>query len=104
MTRVAITKLTVAKDGRLLVYAPLPAGETFEFIYRAARGAYWDVELQALYTEAPRTSSYLERFRHIVEAVASEYGRELVLTDETTWHEVPSDIQRSISSLPSTAG
>ena len=104
MTRVAITKVSVAKDGRLLVYPSLPAGETFEFIYRAARGASWDASLNALYTEAPKTSSYPERFRHIVEAVASEYGRALVLTHETTWHKVPSDVQRSISSSPSSAG
>jgi hypothetical protein len=104
LTRVAITKVSIGKDGRLLVYARLPAGETFEFIYRAARGAYWDADLQALYTEAPRTSSYRERFRHIVEAVAAEYGRDLVLTDESRWHEVPSDVQRSISSPPSAAG
>ncbi len=104
MTRVEITEVSIAKDGRLLVCPSLPAGESFEFVYRAARGASWDADLHALYTEAPKTSSYPERFRHIVEAVASEYGRELVLTDETKWHEVPSDVRRSISSPPFAAG
>ena len=100
LTRIVITKVSVDEDGRLLVYPLLPADETFEFIYRAARGANWDPDQHALYTEAPKTSSYSERFRHIVEAVASEYGRNLVLTNETVWHDVPSEVQQSISSFP----
>ncbi|MCP4239295.1 MAG: hypothetical protein GY772_01925, partial [bacterium] len=50
-----ISRIRVASDGRLLVFPALPSGETFEFIYRAARGAQWDSEQGALYTEAPTT-------------------------------------------------
>ena len=96
---VAIANVAVDNDGRLLVYPTLPDGETFEFIYRAARGARWDHERHFLYTEPPKTASYADLFGHILDAIASEYGRELFLNDDTGWQDVPSQVREAISAL-----
>jgi hypothetical protein len=53
----------------------------------------------ALFTEPPRAVSYADLFRHILEAVASEYGRELLLTEETEWLNVPRETRAAISSV-----
>ena len=101
MRRVAISKVAVDNDGRLLVYPT--HGETFEFIYRAARGARWDHERHFLYTGPPKAASYADFFCHILDAVASEYGRELFLNDDTEWLDVPSQVREEIFTLDPSA-
>ncbi len=100
MRRVAIQKVALDNDGWLFVYPTLPHGETFEFIYRAARGARWDPERHALFTEPPRVASYADLFSHILDAVASEYGCELFLHDDTEWQNVPPQVREAISTPP----
>ncbi len=99
MRRVAISKVAVDNDGRLLVYPTLPHGDTFKFIYRAARGARWDQERHFLYAEPPKAASYADLFGHILDAVASEYGRELFLNDDTEWQDVPRQVREAICAL-----
>lgn len=91
-----ITKVAIDGEGRILVYPALASDRDFEHIHRAARGAYWDDSERAIYAAAPVTSSYSERFSHIVSAAASEYGCRLVLSPEATWSNVPRDVRESI--------
>ena len=101
MTRVDIARVSVANDGRLRVYPALPPGETFEFIYRAARRVRWDSGRGALWPATPHGGSYSRQLQTIVEAVADEYGCDLVLTHETDWQDVPPEVRRAISTLGS---
>lgn len=96
MRDVRITKISIDDGGRLLVFPELGPSESFEFVYRAARGAHWDTAERALYTAAPVTSTYPERFGHIVSAIASEYGCRLQLAAEVGWSNVPDDIRKAI--------
>jgi len=64
--------------------------------YRAARGARWDDSARALYTAAPETSSYFDRFQHIAEAAADEYGKLLVVSEQTEFTNVPDDLEKKI--------
>jgi hypothetical protein len=69
--------------------------EDYAAIYRFANCVRWDARAGALVMEpradgSPRTP--LEAFQEIAAAVASEYGQQLVITRNTTFHYVtPAD-------------
>lgn len=96
MREVRVTAISIDDAGRLLLRPELGPGETFEFIYRAARAVHWDTAAQALCTAAPVTGSYRARFASVLAAAASEYGCRLVLAPEITWDRVPADIRDGI--------
>lgn len=96
MSKLLITRIAIDPEGRILVYPNLPAGQDFEQIHRAARGAYWDPSERAIFTAAPVTGSYPERFSHILAAAASEYGCTLCLSRRVAWSNVPDEIREDI--------
>ena len=73
-----------------------PANCDFEHVYRAGMAIYWDRSTRALSSLAPAGSSPAQWFRQIIEAVASEYGVRLHLTDRTVWSNLPADVRAEI--------
>lgn len=92
-----ITKISISTDERLFVYPQLGEGEDFRYVYRAARGVYWDSDVNALYAQLRPTNSFTARFVDIVEAAAAEYGRSLVLREDTEWENVPTAVRDEIA-------
>ena len=96
MGQVPVESVRIDENGRLLVCPSLPRDRDLAFVYRAARGARWDDSARALYTAAPEASSYFDRFQHIAEAAADEYGELLVVSEQTAFTNVPDDLERQI--------
>ena len=96
MGQLSVKSVSIDEDGRLLVMPDLPPDRDFAFIYRAARGARWDKAERALYTPAPESSTYFDRFQHIAEAAADEYGELLVVSERTRFANVPSPLEEEI--------
>ena len=96
MGQLLVDSVRIDEDGRLLVVPDLSPDRDLAFIYRAARGARWDEAERALYTPAPETSSYFERFQHIAEAAAHEYGELLTLSERTQFANVPASLEQEI--------
>ena len=98
MGQLNVESVRIDEDGRLLVVPALPPDRDFAFIYRAALGARWDEVERALYTPAPETSSYFDRFQQIAEASADEYGELLVVSSQTQFANVPESLEQEIRS------
>jgi hypothetical protein len=91
-----VEAIRIDEDGGLLVSPDLAADRDFAFIYRAARGVHWVGSARALSVPKPESTTYLERFGHIVEAVADEYGELLVVSEHTQFTRVPDNLQAEI--------
>ena len=73
-----------------------PTCEEFPHVWRAAMEVYWSDSSCTLHSPPPRTWSYVDWYRQIIEAAKDEYGCTLVLTSGTTWVNVPAEIQRAV--------
>ena len=93
MKPVPLAKVELDGKGRLLLY---PAGERYDYIYRAAAGVTWEPQGQFLHFGDPRGLTYPVCFQQIISVVASEYGHHLALSKHTEWINVPADLRNAI--------
>jgi Integron Cassette Protein Hfx_Cass5 len=76
-----------------------PSLNDYEQIYRAAMEVYWDRGTQFLYSPKPRDWTYADWYSQILGAVLTEYGRQLVIDDDTVWTNVALDLKNAILEL-----
>jgi len=60
---------------------------------------HWDEATRSLYCPKPRECSYALWFKQAVDAVASEYRRQLSLTVATEWRDVPANVREEIEAV-----
>lgn len=92
-----IKEVSIDSQGRLFVY---PGTKTFPYIYREALEVAWDSSAKALHSPIPREWSYSRWFQQIVSA-SKEQGTALVLSVNTYWRNVPSDVKEQIQAAAS---
>ena len=92
---VEIEAVTIDEVGRLLVRPSPPA--VYDQIYRAALGVGWDPPTRSLVTPTPEEGSYFRWFRRIVDAVRSEYGQHLCISEITGWQNVSLRLRTEIN-------
>ena len=97
---VRVISIIVKNDDRLIVkIEPSPKFiEVCEFVYRAAKGVYWDDDLKAFFIKASAAGnlSHAEKFHIIRKAVKEELGMILRLKIEVEWVNVDSKTQEDI--------
>jgi len=96
MSDTHIEHVEIDSSGRLIVRPALPPDQDFAFIYRAAMEVSWNPEERSLVAPPPREWSHFDWFRHLVSAVAQEYGERLVLSAATTWSGVSPELRDRI--------
>ena len=90
-----IAKVLIDAEARLCI---TPRTESFPLIYRSALEVHWDAHGKFLYSPNPREWSYSKWFMQILSAVKDEYGFLLVITPQTDWSNIPSDVKTEILS------
>ena len=93
ITEDQIVELGIDGDERLFLR---PRAGTFSHIYRAAMQVEWDPVRLVLQSPKPREWSYLDWFRQIIAAAASEYSVRLKSTPATIWTNVPEVLRAEI--------
>jgi len=83
-----IIKVEVLRSSELQLVLASGGSETYQHVYREARGVYWDNEVGAFRGTDRKSWSYAEWFAHIVE-VCGSIGIRLQISDDTTWQDVP---------------
>ena len=96
VSRINIEDVSLRGDGFLFVRPALPEGSDYQHIYRAANGIRWSPDLRALQPYELGSSSPAFWFQRMIEAVKNEYGDELVLSEATTWNNVPADMRAEL--------
>ena len=87
----AIVEVGIA-EGRLYVR---PSSTSFDYIYRAGKGIYWDAAAGRL-GQKVKDEDHSECFDRIIEAAAGECGVRLVITPATVWTSVPDQLRAAI--------
>ena len=96
LSTVLINKVEILKDGELLLVLEGQGGPSYQYIYRAAAGVYWDPEQNGFKSTIPSSKSYPEWFSHILSVTNSELGLELSLANQVTWQNIPTEVQNEI--------
>jgi hypothetical protein len=89
-----VDEIRIDELGRLLVR---PRTREFSHIYRSATGVHWDPQAGHLYSPTPKEWSHFAWYTQVAGAVASEYGYRLVLDVQTSWVNVPPNLEQQIT-------
>ncbi|WP_417462490.1 hypothetical protein [Kordiimonas sp.] len=82
MTTHLIPSVEMDQAASLHVYAPTRNAE-FQYVYRAAKGIYWEQENGYFYMKDQGAWDAVKVFRHIVDTIADELGLTLVCSSDT---------------------
>jgi hypothetical protein len=81
MDRETITKIEVNDTGELLLSLESNGDPTYQYIYRAASGVYWDQDKYGFKsTPMKKDRSCFQWYNQIISAVKSELGVEMILS------------------------
>jgi hypothetical protein len=96
MRTLEVAEISIQEDGRLLI-RPREANDWYQHIYRAAAEVSWDAALASFVCPAPREWSHLRWFQHARDALRSELGCDLEITERTSWKNVGGVLREQIS-------
>jgi hypothetical protein len=78
-----VDKISVAANGEILLQLASGGKPSYQYVYRAARGVYWDNERRS-FTFAAGSEEPDRWIEHIRKVVEDELGIELILPDHGT--------------------
>jgi hypothetical protein len=93
MTTDNIKEIKIDDLGRLCIF---PEKEKFSMIWRSATEVHWDNNNLFLFSPKPREWSYFNWYTQIIGAIKSEYGCDLLLTNDTLWINISVDLKQQI--------
>ena len=88
-----IKEINIDSLGRLCIY---PDKEVFSLIWRSATEVKWDNNKSFLYSPKPTEWSYFDWFKHITDVIRNEYNCDLLLTENTSWGNIPASLKQLI--------
>lgn len=94
-----IEEVIVDALGHLQVRPQLSSGNDYSFIYRDASGITWLPDRGVLAAREPDRWEAFELFSQIVQAVRNEYGEYLVVSPQTRWTNVSTELRAKIRAL-----
>lgn len=78
-----VEKISVADNGDILLQLASGGKPSYQYVYRAARGVYWDNERRGFtFSAGPEDSD--RWIEHVVKIVEDELGIELIFPDSKT--------------------
>jgi len=95
MNQENICSVEILDSDELIVVLESGGKPSYQLIYREAAEVYWDNDLKAFKSPAPRKWSNSDWYHHIIK-VARNCSISLLLTDKTTWVNVPSQVKVEI--------
>ena len=86
--RESFDRVEVLDTGELLVGLAGAGNPSYQHVYRAAAGVYWEPKMRGFKSTPMREWSALRCFSHIVSVVRSEIGVELVPAEVISWRSL----------------
>jgi hypothetical protein len=95
MDQETINRIEVLDTGELLLGLESGGKSMYQYVYREARGVYWD-QNQRVFKSTPMTDWSCSRwFEHIIE-VAGDCGIQLALGNHVSWLNIPAEQKSAI--------
>ena len=92
-----IAKVSIRENGEMFLILRSGGKPSYQYIYREAAEVYWDADEKGFKAPAPRTWDHHKWFLHIEQLVASSLGVDLLLTEETGWENVPTELREKLT-------
>lgn len=91
-----VSDIEIASGGELLLRLENGGQPSYQYVYRAAAGVYWDQEQYAFKFVARADDDYAKWFAHILKILEDEMGLQLRLSDEVMWINIPDKVKDEI--------
>lgn len=92
-----VSNIEIAADDSLLVVELEGGGSpSYQYVYRAASGVYWDDKAGAFKLDMKNDKRFAHWFAHIRKVLEAEMNIQLHLGRRTAWTNVPNDARNEI--------
>jgi hypothetical protein len=91
-----ISIIEILESGELLILLESGGKPMYQYIYREAAEVRWDNDVKGFKAPATRSWSYSDRFKQIVNVLASGLEVNLKISNETNWVNVPENLKTEI--------
>jgi len=90
-----IERVEILENDQLIVVLASGGDPSYQYVYREGGEVYWDNDLKAFKSPAPRSWSHSDWFHQIVN-VAKNCNINLSLNNQTNWVNIPNSIKEQI--------
>lgn len=97
-----ISTIEILESGEMLILLEGGGKPMYQYIYREAAEIRWDNDIKGFKAPATRKWNYSDRFKQIVNVIASGLEVNLKLSNDTNWVNVPVKTKTEICVLSST--
>lgn len=94
-----VSNIEIVNGGALLLRLASGGRPSYQYIYRASAGVYWDQEKYAFKLAARANDDYAKCFAHMLKILEDEMGLQLRLSDEATWINISDKVKDEISGI-----
>jgi hypothetical protein len=92
-----VSNIEIAADDSLLVVVLEGCGSpSYQYVYRAAAGVYWDDNAGAFKLDMKNDKRFAHWFAHLCKVLEDEMNIQLHLGSRTAWTNVPNDVRSEI--------
>ncbi len=92
-----VSNIEIAPDDSLLVVGLEGGGSpSYQYVYRAAAGVYWDNVAGAFTLDMKNDKRFAHWFAHLSKVLEDEMNVQLHVGGQTAWTNVPNDVRSKI--------
>lgn len=93
MTLETVSNIEITDEGVIVIALESGGKPSYQYVYRAAAGVYWDQDRKAFEFATKNDGFYAKWFAHMLNVLDDEMGLKLRLAKVVTWTGV-SDVVR----------
>jgi hypothetical protein len=99
MTLESVSNIEITNEGVIVIALESGGKPSYQYVYRAAAGVYWDQDRRAFRFATKNDGRYAKWFAHILSVLNDEMGLQLRLAKAVTWTAVPDEVRDELSML-----
>ena len=88
-----------ASDGTVRLALKSGGKPSYQYVYRAAKGVYWDNEAGVFTFDAGTEMNIEAAIRHVIAVIREEMNLNDLVDDEVTWINVPMEVRNAIRGI-----
>lgn len=99
MTLETVSNIGITDEGVIVIALESGGKPSYQYVYRAAAGVYWDQDAKAFIFATKNDGRYAKWFAHILNVLDDEMGLQLRLANEVTWTAVSDEVRNELLML-----
>jgi hypothetical protein len=99
MTQETVSNIEITVEGEIVIVLEMGGKPSYQHVYRAAAGVYWDQGRKAFTFATKNDGLYLKWFAHMLSVLHDEMGLKLRLAKVVTWTGVSDKVRDEFLAL-----